>query len=154
MIVHTLFSNGYLLFLFSGKAGLIAEHSMMDGMPVIRFADFVTKLKYAQARRCSSALEYSSNKTISVVDIFASALDSMDYNTIENLENKAWEQFSELISKHSLHAQSFQKYGSSFIKANGFPPDAFVQVAMQLATYRLFGEQVGTYEATQVRPFL
>ncbi len=25
---------------------------------------------------------------------------------------------------------------------------------MQLATYRLFGEQVGTYEATQVRPFL
>jgi carnitine O-acetyltransferase len=36
----------------------------------------------------------------------------------------------------------------------GFPPDAFVQVAMQLATYRLFGEQVGTYEATQVRSFL
>ena len=25
---------------------------------------------------------------------------------------------------------------------------------MQLATYRLFGEQAGTYEATQVRPFL
>jgi carnitine O-acetyltransferase len=25
---------------------------------------------------------------------------------------------------------------------------------MQLATYRLFGEQVGTYEATQTRPFL
>ena len=27
-------------------------------------------------------------------------------------------------------------------------------MAMQLATYRLFGEQVATYEATQVRPFL
>jgi carnitine O-acetyltransferase len=27
-------------------------------------------------------------------------------------------------------------------------------MAMQLATYRLFGEQVGTYEATQVRSFL
>jgi carnitine O-acetyltransferase len=27
-------------------------------------------------------------------------------------------------------------------------------MAMQLATYRLFGEQVGTYEATQVRTFL
>lgn len=36
----------------------------------------------------------------------------------------------------------------------GFAPDAFCQVAMQLATYRLFGEQVGTYEATQVRTFL
>jgi carnitine O-acetyltransferase len=53
-----------------------------------------------------------------------------------------------------LHAQSFQGYGSSFIKKSRFPPDAFVQVAMQLATYRLFGEQVGTYEATQVRSFL
>jgi carnitine O-acetyltransferase len=40
------------------------------------------------------------------------------------------------------------------MKKSGFPPDAFVQMAMQLATYRLFGEQVGTYEATQVRPFL
>lgn len=29
-----------------------------------------------------------------------------------------------------------------------------MQVAIQLATYRLWGEQVGTYEATQVRPFL
>jgi carnitine O-acetyltransferase len=40
------------------------------------------------------------------------------------------------------------------IKKMGFPPDAFVQVAMQLATHRLFGEQVDTYEATQVRSFL
>lgn len=53
-----------------------------------------------------------------------------------------------------MHAQSFQGYGSSLIKKMGFPPDAFVQTAMQLATYRLFGEQVGTYEATQVRKFL
>jgi carnitine O-acetyltransferase len=44
--------------------------------------------------------------------------------------------------------------GSDFIKKTGNPPDAFAQLAMQLATYRLFGEQVGTYEATQVRRFL
>jgi carnitine O-acetyltransferase len=50
--------------------------------------------------------------------------------------------------------QSFQGYGSNFIKKAGYSPDAYVQMAMQLATYRLFGEQAGTYEATQVRPFL
>ena len=55
---------------------------------------------------------------------------------------------------HDLQVQSFQGYGSNFIKKAGFSPDAYVQMAMQLATYRLFGEQVGTYEATQVRPFL
>lgn len=50
--------------------------------------------------------------------------------------------------------QSFQGYGSDFMKQSGYSPDAYVQMAMQLATYRLFGEQAGTYEATQVRPFL
>jgi carnitine O-acetyltransferase len=59
-----------------------------------------------------------------------------------------------LVSNQSNITQSFQGYGSDFIKKAGYSPDAFVQVAMQLATYRLFGEQVGTYESTQVRRFL
>jgi carnitine O-acetyltransferase len=64
------------------------------------------------------------------------------------------DEFTEMIKAQSNRAQSFQGYGSDFIKRAGHSPDAFVQMAMQLATYRLFGEQVGTYEATQVRPFL
>jgi carnitine O-acetyltransferase len=60
----------------------------------------------------------------------------------------------DLVSRHSLNVQSFQGYGSDFIKHAGFSPDAYVQMAMQVATYRLWGEQAGTYEATQVRPFL
>lgn len=56
--------------------------------------------------------------------------------------------------KHELHVQSFHGYGSDFIKQAGYSPDAYVQMAMQLATYRLWSEQAGTYEATQVRPFL
>jgi carnitine O-acetyltransferase len=62
--------------------------------------------------------------------------------------------FNELVGNNSLHVQSFQGYGSTFMKQSGFSPDAYVQMAIQLATYRLWGEQVGTYEATQVRPFL
>lgn len=58
------------------------------------------------------------------------------------------------MGAQSNTAQSFQGYGSNFIKKAGHSPDAYVQMALQLATYRLFGEQVGTYEATQVRPFL
>lgn len=62
--------------------------------------------------------------------------------------------YTKLVTDHDIQVQSFQGYGSTFIKKAGYSPDAYVQVAMQLATYRLFGEQVGTYEATQVRPFL
>ena len=58
------------------------------------------------------------------------------------------------MTAQSNTAQSFQGYGNDFIKKAGHSPDAYVQMAIQLATYRLFGEQAGTYEATQVRPFL
>lgn len=58
------------------------------------------------------------------------------------------------MDKQSSTALVFDSYGSSYIKSCGHAPDAFAQVAIQLATYRLFGEQCGTYEATQVRRFL
>ena len=49
---------------------------------------------------------------------------------------------------------TFHGYGSNYIKKSSHSPDAFVQLAMQLATFRLFKRQAGTYEASQVRTFL
>jgi carnitine O-acetyltransferase len=66
----------------------------------------------------------------------------------------AREEFQGNIGKQSTSVVTFEGYGSDFIKKTKNPPDAFAQLALQLATYRLFGEQVGTYEATQVRRFL
>mmetsp|Transcript_27597 Transcript_27597/g.45643 ORF Transcript_27597/g.45643 Transcript_27597/m.45643 type:complete len:671 (+) Transcript_27597:117-2129(+) len=140
----------------NGKAGLIAEHSMMDGMPVINFANYMTSVTYGKAKRKSiqqkEKIVAIPNPTVH--DIFGRALAACDPTLLEGLESKAWKAFQKLITDHVLHVQSFQGYGSTFIKQSGFPPDAFIQVGMQLATYRLFGEQVGTYEATQVRSFL
>jgi carnitine O-acetyltransferase len=53
-----------------------------------------------------------------------------------------------------MGVESFQGYGSNWIESAGFSPDAYVQMAIQLASYRLFGKQVGTYESSQVRAFL
>ena len=63
-------------------------------------------------------------------------------------------ELSNLVNKYQLKSESFQAFGSNFIKKAGISPDAFIQMAIQLASYRLFGQQVGTYEASQVRPFL
>jgi carnitine O-acetyltransferase len=142
----------------NGKAGLIAEHSMMDGMPVINFANYMTSVTYAQAKRKSLFHRGKSGilpvDSPVVQDIFGPALASYDKRALKDAEVHAFSAFHKLVTDHVLHVQSFQGYGSSFIKKSKFPPDAFVQVAIQLATYRLFGEQVGTYEATQVRSFL
>ena len=66
----------------------------------------------------------------------------------------AKEDFTTLVSDQDYDVQSFQGYGSDYIKKAGYSPDAYVQVAIQLAIYRLLGKQAATYEATQMRPFL
>ncbi len=143
----------------NGKAGMNGEHSMMDGMPVVNFCDYVTKTPYAEV------LAESNNKPTAggyesaadnVKDIFGdltTELTSPDSN-ISILVDQSKANLDKLVSAHELQVQSFQGYGSSAIKKMGYSPDAYVQMAMQLATYRLWGEQGGTYEATQVRPFL
>ena len=68
--------------------------------------------------------------------------------------NAAKNDFKTLITDHSLDVLNFNGYGSDYIKKAGYSPDAYAQMAIQLAIYRLFGKQVGTYEATQMRPFL
>eukprot|EP01083_Nonionella_stella_P089391 249419_1 len=67
---------------------------------------------------------------------------------------KAQDDFSKLVGNQDVSIEIFRKFGSNEIKSIQFSPDSFVQSAIQLATYRLFGKQVGTYEASQVRPFL
>ena len=66
---------------------------------------------------------------------------------------RAQDSFKTLIDSQEQSVVSFTGYGSAFMKKNKISPDAYVQMAIQLATFRLFGKNVGTYEATQVRPF-
>ena len=61
--------------------------------------------------------------------------------------------FAALVDGQALNVNVYRGYGSSLMKSSKFSPDAFVQMAVQLASYRLFGESVGTYEASQVRTF-
>jgi carnitine O-acetyltransferase len=99
----------------NGKSGLIAEHSMMDGMPVINFSDFITKMTYAQAKRKSVGGNFVPGE---VLDIFAEALHGMDQTVIENLETKGWYSFCSRRSflhnaAHNIHV-SRPKHGMPF----------------------------------------
>jgi len=139
-----------------GKTGYLGEHSLMDGMPIVRFADHITKTTYSSAVRRSKELHGDKGGVPKVEIIFDEGLlekISNSQTAMEHIE-QAKSYYKKLVSSHDLQVQSFHGFGSSFIKKSGFSPDAFVQMAMQLATYRLFGEQVGTYEATQMRPYL
>lgn len=137
----------------NGKAGLLGEHSMMDGMPMVGLADHVTATTYAAAaQRLTNNDDEPTN--VQVSNIFDETNLSLQTSKLTLMIAQAKHNYTKLVTDHDIQVQSFRGYGSNFIKKAGFSPDAYVQMAMQLATYRLFGEQAGTYEATQVRPFL
>lgn len=78
----------------NGKAGLCAEHSMMDGMPVINFSDFVTKMTYAEALQQSKSLESSPH---GVMDIFGRTLETMPVAPVEELESEGKKTHDDLL---------------------------------------------------------
>lgn len=137
----------------NGKAGLLGEHSMMDGMPVVGLANHIVNTSYQHAHKQSQkkskpqALETYSG----VSDIFGHiSLTPQIEKMIETSKGnfREWTR-----DRHELDVQSFRGYGSDFMKKAGCSPDAYTQMAMQVATSRLFGKQAGTYEATQTRVF-
>jgi len=135
----------------NGKAGLQGEHSMMDGMPVIAFSNYITNQSYSDAEKKSSSKDFNLPDD-KVESIFAKFHD--DLSSTSAMVEKAKSDFTTLVTSHEQNFQSFQGYGSTLIKKMGYSPDAYAQMAIQLAVYRLHGKQVGTYEATQMRPFL
>lgn len=137
----------------NAKTGLLGEHTMMDGMPMVGFAEHVAKNSHADAVKGSAT--YNGTASGGVENIFENAISVVAGSaSVQKHLEEAKQDFTKFVQAHTIEVQSFQGYGSDFIKKAGFSPDAYVQVAMQLATYRLWGKQAGTYEATQTRTFL
>jgi len=74
------------------------------------------------------------DKLVEAIDFAAEALDA----TIHDLDMTAF---------------SFSQFGKNLIKSCKVSPDAFIQVAMQLAYFRMYGESCATYESGSLRRF-
>lgn len=132
-----------LIIFENGKAGLLGEHSMMDGMPMVRYVDAIL-------RDCQNINTHDKMKTLSPPVQCQFIFSTSTLNSII----KAQEGFDKTVSNHQVHVESFYGYGSKEIKRWKCSPDAFVQMAIQLAYYICFGTIKATYEASQTRPFL
>ena len=137
----------------NGKAGMAGEHSMMDGMPVVRYCDYITKHSYGDVAAQADGVDDGGRASAeeSVTDIFAGCAAALAApgSDVAARVARSKANFEALVGAHEMRVQSFQGYGAGAIKKMKYSPDAFVQMAIQLATYRLWGKQGGTYEATQ-----
>ena len=140
----------------NGKLGYVGEHAMMDGMPAMGLSHHIMGCTYSELQSQERVSTTSSGTPI-VQNIFEPVLEKFDdasLSTLRGLVEQAKSEFLDVVDFNEMHVQSFQGYGTNFIKSSGFSPDAYVQIAIQVATSRLFGRQAATYESTQVRPFL
>ena len=58
-----------------------------------------------------------------------------------------------LIDGVDLCVDHFTDYGSEWIKKNRMSPDCFVQLALQIVFYKLYGKLTSTYESASLRRF-
>ena len=155
----------------TGNLGLNGEHSMMDGMPAVRLQDFILKQEALQESENNNSAKETSQPVVKPIFASPTILENLgetERGTIESMKEKAAFDFDTTRNSLDLEVQSFQGYGSEWIKKHGkCSPDAYIQMSIQLAMGKLstsmnIGSSGGnsadyvpraTYESTQVRPF-
>ncbi|KAI9167271.1 Carnitine O-acetyltransferase [Paramyrothecium foliicola] len=130
----------------NGTSGFMGEHSMMDGTPTHRLNDYVNDLIFG------NKLDFSDPSVRS--DLPEPQLLSFDVTDAVQTEiDRATKDFNEVIGQHQLAVQAYQGYGKGLIKKFKCSPDAYVQMIIQLAYFKMYGKNRPTYESAATRRF-
>lgn len=130
----------------NGTSGFIGEHSMMDGSQTLRMNNFVV------SSLASGKIQLGGESSGSVLD----EPEYLKFEVSDDLAksaNNAAKDFEELMNQQDMSVLNFSAYGKEAIKGYKCSPDAWAQMAIQLAFYRMFGEPCATYESAQTRKF-
>lgn len=130
----------------NGSAGFVGEHSMMDGTPTHRLCDTINALIF------SESLDFTNLSVRSNLAEPTALRFQLDSQVREDIAN-AQRLFQEVIAQHELRVQAYQGYGKGLIKKFKCSPDAYVQMLIQLAYYKLYGKNRPTYESAATRKF-
>jgi carnitine O-acetyltransferase len=144
----------------TGKWNFLGEHSMLDGLTPVDFCEhllekgtFVPHEDYVTTEP-EELLTPGPNP----IDIFQKAFDSLSDKDVKDIQEQidlAKADFIKNMKGITYRNLHYEGYGAELIKKSGASGDAFAQMAIQVAGYRLMGgKHVGTYESTTVRPFL
>ncbi|KAJ2772829.1 Carnitine O-acetyltransferase mitochondrial, partial [Coemansia nantahalensis] len=133
----------------NARAGFCGEHSMMDGTPTLRLVEFAIK----------HALQLPPPPAVAVGTAAGTAAGfrALPFCTPPPLVaavRSAEAGFRAAVAKQHLAVLNFAAYGKEQIKQLGCSPDAYIQLAIQLAYFRLHGCVRPTYEASMTRQFL
>ncbi len=113
----------------NGKAGLLAEHSMLDGMAMTVYADYIL------TGLCDRTIDLgpmNDPPPKTVTSLVTPVMFQITRSTLRNIA-RAENVFDATVANHEVHVESFFGYGNGLIKTFQCSPDAYVQMAIQLA---------------------
>ncbi|KAI9819757.1 MAG: Carnitine O-acetyltransferase mitochondrial [Phylliscum demangeonii] len=130
----------------NGTSGFLGEHSMMDGTPTHRLNDYVNMVIFGDQLDFSNPSVRSHLPEPQLVRFRAPA-------AIQRAIADAGVHFAAVIGQHELVVQAYQGYGKALIKQFRCSPDAYVQLIIQLAYHKMYGQSRPTYESAATRRF-
>ena len=147
----------------NGSAGINFEHTGVDGHTVLRFASDVytdTILRYAKSINgqapslwASTSPDPTKRDPKSFGDV-STTPHKLEWDMVPEISTAirfAETRLADLIQQNEFATVEFNGYGSNFMKAAGFSPDAFVQMAYQAAYYGLYGRMECVYEPAMTK---
>lgn len=130
----------------NGTAGFMGEHSMMDGTPTHRLNDHVNNLIF------NKKIDLSAKSLRANLPDPKPITFHLNEETNEAIDVAA-QYHRKQIASHELVVQAFQGYGKGLIKKFKCSPDAYVQMLIQLAYFKMYGKNRPTYESASTRKF-
>jgi carnitine O-acetyltransferase len=159
-----------------GTSGLIFEHSIIDGHTALRFASDVyaeTLIAFAESivdlihgpglvthvldavveRSTRSGSSSSSSSNIDMVDVRPRKLVFELSDDLLDAVYYAETALCDEISANDTQVLEFREFGKKLVVGNKISPDAFVQMMILLAYYRLYGKADCMYEPALTKQF-
>jgi carnitine O-acetyltransferase len=130
----------------NGTSGFMGEHSMMDGTPTHRLNDYVNDVIF------NNKLDFS-DPTVRSNLPEPEAIRFVINDKVQAEIDRAVADFRKVIGLHQLAVQAYQGYGKGLIKKFKCSPDAYVQMIIQLAYFKMYGKNRPTYESAATRRF-
>ncbi|GAA1529996.1 choline/carnitine O-acyltransferase [Streptomyces albidochromogenes] len=128
-----------------GRAGINVEHCELDGTTILSFTDALLSTPADEHARRSKARTQGPPVPRPVTF----HLD----DTLRSQVRSAADAFARYGQDTATSTVSFEDFGADTAKALGVSPDAFVQVAYQLAHQRAKGHLGATYESIATRQY-
>ncbi|KAF5291721.1 hypothetical protein FQR65_LT11415 [Abscondita terminalis] len=128
-----------------GIVGLNYEHSPSEGQPIAVIIDYLVEFMNA----CNVEDIPDNNNVVTAKELHFQLNDDILLNIESSGKNIA-----KLASNFEFIYLKFDKYGKEFIKTQNLSPDSYIQMAVQLALYRMYRSPCPQRETVSTRMYV